>query len=480
MSEYDGTPRPLPYPLQNPLTITGYTEEDADCEASSFVWPEDSDEKVLVPFLLSLNEYNVLSNTIDVGRDIAYGTSSIAVLSLWLRNMRCNVSICDMVAHCFANDPEFRESVIQSLMSDPSVVSQIVQGLAASDEFNTYINEKVSGLTIEAVTGALFKEDCDNSVVAGRVIQIVDVMDQNNIDFFEIVEVGTNDEERVAAMLGAIPVLGMSPVDEVLDMAQNLLSDIWENYAAAVTLGWKNEVAEDLYCLAKQNEDCALTYQELFDYFQQRAGSNLTVSSIVQNVFSYIVNGDFSTDDLIASGMYAIQLAFILAGQSFNGLNLPTLGALTRDSIPSSAWEDWDECGDPPSSLWEIVSCGYGSFVKNSGPDFGTGTYSFTFTSDYWPVGAINLGYFRWWNPAQKFVVNSISVNVTGSPEGFVGGVGTAYHVLPGSTATCANQSGQIEGLPIADSSTEYGGLSGTTFAAYPWEITMNITVSDI
>lgn len=94
MTEYDGNPRRLSWDLQRALVFSRTTPEDADCEASSFVWPEDSDEQVVIPFKLSLNEYNVLASAIDVGSDIAFGVDAIRVVDLWLRNMRCEVKMC--------------------------------------------------------------------------------------------------------------------------------------------------------------------------------------------------------------------------------------------------------------------------------------------------------------------------------------------------------------------------------------------------
>lgn len=94
MGEYDSPKRPLPWPLKESLVLTRTTEDDAGCEpASSFVWPDDPDERVFIPFSLSLNEYNVLASTIDVGSDIAYGDDAIRVMWLWMRNMRCVVPI---------------------------------------------------------------------------------------------------------------------------------------------------------------------------------------------------------------------------------------------------------------------------------------------------------------------------------------------------------------------------------------------------
>lgn len=85
MGEYDGLNRPLPYPLKSPV-VWGRTLEDVTEVASSFVWPLDSDERVYLVFKLSLNEYNVLSSTLDVGSDIAYSEDALRVMWLWQRN----------------------------------------------------------------------------------------------------------------------------------------------------------------------------------------------------------------------------------------------------------------------------------------------------------------------------------------------------------------------------------------------------------
>lgn len=105
MSEYDGSTRKLPYPLKNVLVYSQTTEDDGDCEPSSFVWPEDPDERIAVSWSLSLNEYNVLSSTIDVGSDIAYGEDAIRVMWLWLRNMRCEVDMpcCDDILNAISD-----------------------------------------------------------------------------------------------------------------------------------------------------------------------------------------------------------------------------------------------------------------------------------------------------------------------------------------------------------------------------------------
>lgn len=130
MEGYDHGPRPLPYPLLYPLPSLVIVEDDGDCEPSSFVWPDDPDERTLIPFYLSLNEYNILGSTIDVGSDVAFAEDAERVLWLWMRNMRCEVSICDAIIAC--------------INTNPDVMTTIVNQLVVNTEFNSYITQQIS------------------------------------------------------------------------------------------------------------------------------------------------------------------------------------------------------------------------------------------------------------------------------------------------------------------------------------------------
>ena len=140
MSQYDSPRRSLPWDLLHPLTTHRTTEDDGpDCEPSSFVWPLDSDERVLVPFMLSLNEYNVLATTIDVGSDIAYGEDALRVTWLWLRNMRCPVDLCALIAQCIEDNPAITEIIAQQLIEN--------------ETFNEWVETMIDTFAPEATGG---------------------------------------------------------------------------------------------------------------------------------------------------------------------------------------------------------------------------------------------------------------------------------------------------------------------------------------
>lgn len=322
--------------------ITGVPSEGY----SPFYFAPASEGGSTLPFHFTDESFTRVFSALVNGAFMTYGPTGEAHQVIWdfLVNVEYPVSFCDQVAQAILTCEDVQAALATVIAAPGPVQDAIVDMLQSSDEFNTFITQQVMKLTGEQIAGKFTGGDCSNSVVAGRMVAIVERLNTNNEDFFEIVEVGTNDEERVSAVISAIPGLSEAPVDEIIDLLQSLLENLAENYSAAITEGWKDEVERDLYCLAKESDDCSLTYQQLFDYFRNRAGADLTIGSLIKNVIDYVINGDFSSDELVASGMYTIQLGFILTGQDFAGLNLPLIGAITRDALPSTKWEDWDPC----------------------------------------------------------------------------------------------------------------------------------------
>lgn len=390
MFEPVGEPRPLPYPLKDQVSNNNVIPDEG-MTLNEFVWPEDPEERTLFPLWISQREFTAIGSAMDVGADIAYPQQYVEVMWILMRNTRYQMSICSMIIDCITNDADVQAAIAALIATNPGVQDAIIDVLEQSDRFNDYISEKVQGLTTGQIVGKIVVGSCDNSVLAGRMVQIVERMNTINEDALEIIEVGTNDEEKIAALLEGIPVLDELPFGDIIDFMQDLLEDFAENYSAAVTEEWKDSVEEDLYCLAKQSEDCSLTFGRLFDYFQDRATSGLTIESALLDVVNFIVNGDFVGDDEIASAMYAAQIAFMRVGQEFFGMNLPKMGSLIRDAVPSTKWEEWDECGTPPpENCFDLTEAATplnptGSYaIWDDGVGVKSLYYGPPYNSDYW------------------------------------------------------------------------------------------------
>jgi hypothetical protein len=290
-------------------------------------------EGAYLPFFFTDETFVKVLSALVNGAAITYGDEGRAVVWEFLRNVEFPVTICEQIIACIEGDADVRAALRDFITSDEAI--------------SNYFTTIVDGMTSDQIASNIVDNGCENSDVAGAVIQIVDTLDAYNVDALEIIEVGTNDEERMASLLSGIPVFGILPVDEAFDLLQDFLEDFAENYNAAITPEWKNEVSEDLYCIALAQSDCKLTYALLFEYFQERATSGLTLASGLYDLVNFIRTGDFDTDELVASGMYAVLLASLRVGREYFGIDAVSLGVIARDASPSSAWEDWDECTAP-------------------------------------------------------------------------------------------------------------------------------------
>lgn len=297
------------------------------------VFPEDSDERIPVVVSMSLNEFTAVLSALEKGAILSYPDSDQAVVWAFLRNYEYPVAICDLIIDCITNNPATRQAIIDAVLESPEVEDRII--------------EVAGRLTGPQIEGELIAGSCDDSVLAGKMIALVNSLDTNNRDALEIIENATNDEEKVAALIAAIPAFETLPFDDIIDASQDLLEDFAENYDAISTTERKNDLARDLWCLAKEKEDCALSYGDLYAFFNARVGSVLTLDSGVLALWEWLTTGDFSSDQLVFDGMMFLQIASIRVGGVFFGINMPKIGALTRDALPSSAWEDWDPCGEP-------------------------------------------------------------------------------------------------------------------------------------
>jgi len=135
--------RVLPFPLKNPTVIGGIVgsgENESPFDVLQWV-TSDPDERVTVELQLSLNEYVALASSIDVGRDIAYGTESQYVWWLWTRAFIRTLAGVPVTPIEPTSDIDFRLS--------PVAVFVINE------------NEELDVLKIEVIDGKPFlEEDC--------------------------------------------------------------------------------------------------------------------------------------------------------------------------------------------------------------------------------------------------------------------------------------------------------------------------------
>ena len=200
-------------------------------------------------------------------------------------------------------------------------------------------------------------DTCVEDNLFGGVTSIVRQMNINNGDLFEIIEAGSNPIERAALILRAIPIIETLPTDEIVEFTDQLIENIFEGYDAAYTTALEDEYRCDIFCLALDAPDCAVTFDMLFEYFSNRLGGSITIESILAEGIAFIAAGTWSGTEIVDAMMLA-QVVLWRAASNFLGVNIRTLQTvgLLGQNNPDHDWSLLCDCGwswtFPTDSAW--------------------------------------------------------------------------------------------------------------------------------
>lgn len=181
--------------------------------------------------------------------------------------------------------------------------------------------------------------DCDLDVLFGSITAIVDQLNQNNSDFLEVILLTDNAQQRISKIIKAIPILNEVPIDEALDFASQLATEIKENYDAQYTSALRDTYRCDIFCLAQNQPDCEVSFQMLVEYFNNRIGTSLEPINFFGALVEYFIAGTWAGTTVVDI-MTLIQLSVWQQASSFLGISLRTLqtvGALGAND-PDHDW----------------------------------------------------------------------------------------------------------------------------------------------
>lgn len=251
---------------------------------------------------------------------------------------------CEQITDCIENDETTREALANWFVAEAASNSAIQQAI------NDAYNPIAPGQNMpDSVTGQALNPDnptCDKDLLYGQIDTLIEHMNANNIDAQQIVESFSNVAERTSELIGAVPGLGVLPIDEIVDYAQNLWSDdLFEAYEATDTEGYRNTLKCDLFCRA-QDAGCNITLQMAFEYFMDRLGA--TPTDTVSDIIAYLLLGTWSGTE-VNDLFYAAQLLFMKYGNEFFGMTgISPFQIYLKLADPNNDWEAL--CADCPDT----------------------------------------------------------------------------------------------------------------------------------
>lgn len=322
------TPRPLEYPLYNDTSESGAIGEGET--VAPFLWStDDPSERVLIALEVSLDEYEVLANTVDIGRDIAYNEKSWEVWWLWIRCYQM-VDWCAQVLNCITND----EAIGQYL-------AQLIQDTAGNAQ-GTPLSPSQQQTALNNGAG-----DCDLDALWGSCLYTVQILNRLNMDFLESVEAATDNQELLSYFVGAVPVLETLPIDEIIIFADKVREFVKDFYEAGYDVDLEQEMACALFCRARAN-DCFLSMEVIVDYFWNEAGTFDGFDNVFQGALQ-IISAMSNWQEMVGEGvvvcLMACNVGFMHWLNNAFGMDFGHFKLQARSGIPDDDWEALcDEC----------------------------------------------------------------------------------------------------------------------------------------
>lgn len=257
---------------------------------------------------------------------------------------------CGDVADCIENNAEVQAAL---------AAQNSLGGASGGAIYNTsYIGAPMSAAQRNTVVG--FGEDCALDNLFGSVTAIIDQLDTNNRDFLEVILLTDNAQQRVSKIIKAIPLLNEVPIDEALDFVSQMSTEIKEGYDAAYTTALRDTYRCAIFCIAKEKPDCAVTFQDLVKYFNDRIGTSLEPINFFVSLVQYFTTGTWSGTQIVDI-LTLIQLSVWQQASNWTGISLRSLQIVgflgANDEDP-----DWEilceDCADEPrvpviNSIWD-------------------------------------------------------------------------------------------------------------------------------
>lgn len=333
-------------PLKWPLSLSGGDDEFTGEASESFIslvnWPVvDTTERINVIMNLSRDEYQAITNTVDVGRDIAYNDNSGQIWYIWLRMLQ-TMTICDDVANCIDTSQVVQDAITQYLIASGIINPNIINPDATTidDRFPNAQRE----LNIKSAPAG-----CDKDILWAGCKEIAIRLDDNARQILEGLLVIVDTYERYVSLIGLIPIVG----DLIKDLANQfteVIPDIYNSfnaYSSAANIEALTCSLFELVC-----NDCEYpTFNQVANTIADNSfGALLSweTMSMTTVISQFVSTGSF-TPTLVWHSMLLFELFTLYIGGKFGNAT----GAETL--------EQWALLGeDEPSADWELLCSGCG------------------------------------------------------------------------------------------------------------------------
>lgn len=159
---------------------------------------------------------------------------------------------------------------------------------------NYYYGDKDGGLG----NGIMGVDTCDYDVLFGITTQLVDYLDSQAREAFQVIEEASNNLELITNWIDNIPIANLT-IGYLLEYAQWILDTVAEEYEQEWGTALRDEYRCDLFCTWNSSSDCSLSVRDIAEYFANRLLASFDIFTTFQNLVDFLLTGTWSGTQIV-------------------------------------------------------------------------------------------------------------------------------------------------------------------------------------
>lgn len=237
-------------------------------------------------------ERKKLQSALLAGLDLLYPDEFLDLMQIWLQTTDYPNTFPPSTGAC--DDVELCELILNCINNTESI-QQAIAGYSLGSAISETTPENATILASDFVQ----EQGCDDDNLFGMTTGLTDFLNQVSEDILEILVTAPAALGRLGDLISAIPVVETLPLDEALQFAEKLATQVNDAYQAAYDTQIRDDFRCELFCIAQEN--CELTMEQTRNYFKDK-------------ITNAVSNTDFLTiaNDIIANNWLGEQSIYMM------------------------------------------------------------------------------------------------------------------------------------------------------------------------
>lgn len=316
--------------------------------------------------------FGAFSTLLDFNAWQSTDTVSAEEMTEIMNNDICWGEFCEFVADCITNNTLTQSALAQAIRENQEIRDAINSVTSTANHTTIVDNSSYSNASLIASNAD--SNGCDDDARFGRIVALIDYVDQVQLDFFETIDTAISILQEAENVYSAIPIAETLPVDELINIIATTGEQWRDSYEASVN----TQLLEDFYCqLFCATNGCDVSVADvrllILDRYDVTTDfgiiNTLNIVTLIARIAATVSSAGglaYIGDDFVYLSWLLQIVAVELSGEFF-GVDLIDYTSQASSGSPSTLHTACPSCLSPFCSDFDFSTQDYGLSVWNDG-----------------------------------------------------------------------------------------------------------------